>query len=127
MKKVLLLGVMLLLVVPALLAPEAWAATQKVNPADYTVKVHVSAAQYVATNGLFEILTAVIDGKHYQLQGPTSSSKAFMHGDGLLNPGDYSAKLTVDTHKTVYESLQTFELLMPDGTTRPFAVILQGE
>jgi archaellum component FlaG (FlaF/FlaG flagellin family) len=126
MKRV-LLNLIWLLVVPVLFVTHLRAATQKVNPADYTVKVHVSAAQYVATDGLFEILTVTIDGKHYQLQGPTSSSKAFMHGNGLLNPGDYSAKLAVDTHKTAYESIQTFELLMPDGTTRPFAVVFQGE
>jgi archaellum component FlaG (FlaF/FlaG flagellin family) len=126
MKRLLLTGA-LLLAVPALFTTGAWGETKKANPADYTVKVHVSAAQYVATDGLFEILTVVIDGKHYQLQGATSSSKAFMHGNGLLNPGDYSAKLTVDTHKTAYESIQMYELLMPDGTTRPFSVIFQGE
>jgi archaellum component FlaG (FlaF/FlaG flagellin family) len=117
----------LFVALPMLAATKICAATEKVNPADYTITVHVSSAEYVLASPLYEILTVTIDGKHYQLEGPTSSSKAFMRGNGLLNPGDYHAKLTIDTHKTGYESLQTYELLMPDGTTRPFGVIFQGE
>ncbi len=89
--------------------------------------MHVSYAQYDPVNGIYEILTAVIDGKHYQLEGFTSSSRTFMHGNGLLNPGDYAAKLTKDEHKTSFESLQVFEFLLPDNTTRSFSVIGQGE
>ena len=101
-------------------------AADKPDPTQYTLAVHVSAATY-APNVLFQIITATIDGKHYQLQGPTSSAKIYSHGNGLLNPGDYHAKLAKDEHKTSYESLQEFEILMPDGTVRPFAVIAQSE
>jgi len=104
------------------------AADAKANPADYPLAMHISASTYAsAGNTLFEIVTAAAEGKHYQLQGPTSSAKAFMHGNGLLNPGDYHCKLSTDEHKTSYESLQVFEILLPDGTTRKFAVIAQSE
>ena len=90
--------------------------------------MHISASAYAsAANPLFEIVTTTINGKHYQLQGPTSSSKIFTHGNGLLNPGDYHCKLSTDEHKTSYESQQVFEILLPDGTTRKFAVIAQSE
>lgn len=108
------------------LAAAAHAADTKNNPADYTLPVHISASTY-AVNALGEIVTATIDGKHYQLEGPTSSARSFMHGNGLINPGDYHAKLSTDEHKPSYESLQQFEILFPDGTTRKFSVIGQSE
>jgi hypothetical protein len=110
----------------------ARAADNKADPAQYTVAVHVSGSAYAYTipnnsNLQFEVITATIDGKHYQLQGPTSSAKVFTHGNGLLNPGDYHAKLTEDKHNTSYESLEQFEILFPDGTTRKFNVVAQSE
>jgi hypothetical protein len=113
--------------VASVLRAPAFALPPKVNPAEYTIKVHVSYAQYDPTNGMYEILTATINGKHYELEGFTSSARTFMHGNGLLNPGDYLAKLAKDEHKTSFESLQVFDLLLPDNTTRSFSVIGQGE
>jgi hypothetical protein len=103
-----------------------WGAAPKIDPADYPLNVHVSGAEY-APNVLYQLLTVTIDGKHYQVEGPTSSAKAYMHGNGLLNLGDYHAKQLVNTQKTAYESIQSYELLMPDGTTRRFSVIAQSE
>ena len=111
------------------------AAESKPDPSQYTLVVHVSASRYtqgigasfINPNLLSEVLTATVGSRHYQLQGPTSSSKAFMHGNGLIDPGDYHAKLTQDEHKTSYESLQQFEILFPDNTTRRFTVIEQSE
>lgn len=109
-------------------AAPAHAADAKNNPADYSLTVHISASAYATPAvTLDEIITATIDGKHYQLVGPTSSARSFMHGNGLINPGDYRGKLSVDEHKTSYESIQQFEILFPDGTTRKFGVIAQSE
>ncbi|HUN85019.1 MAG TPA: hypothetical protein VMU48_11595 [Terracidiphilus sp.] len=109
-------------------AHRAHAADAKANPANYPLAVHISSSTYTtASNTLSEIVAATIDGKHYQLLGPTSSSRIFSHGDGLINPGDYRAKLSMDEHKTNYESVQQFEILLPDGTTRKFGVIGQSE
>jgi hypothetical protein len=113
-------SVLLLCAMPMLAAP-------KINPAEYTVAVHVSASRYAAADGLSQILSVAIDGKHYELQGGTSSAKVYGHGNGLLDPGDYKAKLSIDQHKTPFESVQQYEILLPDGTTRPFSVILQSE
>ncbi len=116
-------------------AISAHAAEAKPDPSQYTLIVHVSASRY--TGGIFagailsdlqsEILTATVGNRHYELQGPTSSSRSFMHGNGLIDPGDYHARFTQDEHKTSYESLQQFEILFPDGTTRRFGVIEQSE
>lgn len=106
----------------------AHAGENKANPADYPLAVHISASGYAPSPAMLtEILTATVDGKHYQLEGPTSSAKAFMHGNGLINPGDYRGKLSMDVHKTSYESQQQFEILFPDGTTRKFGVIAVSE
>jgi hypothetical protein len=120
-------AILLSCLMPALANP-AHAADAKANPADYPLAIHVSASTYATpANTLNEIVTATIDGKHYQLQGPASGARIFTHGNGLINPGDYHAKLTIDEHKTSYESLQQFEILFPDGTTRKFGVIGQSE
>ena len=102
-------------------AAEKW----KPNPADYTVKVHVSTSRYEREvyNALYQILEVMIDGRHYDLYGPTSSARAYLSGNGLLNPGDYMAMLITDVHKTPFESLQMYEVLLPDNTVRRFGVI----
>jgi hypothetical protein len=125
MKKI-VFGFVLSCMVFAVASRRSWGAKPAAAADDYSINVHVSAAQY-ATDPLYEVLTVTIDGKHYELQGPTSSAKAYMHGNGLINPGDYHAKLVQDTHKTTYESLQEFEFLLPDGSKRKFSVIAQSE
>ncbi len=96
--------------------------------ADYDIAVHVSSARYDGIP-VSQILNVVIGGKHFEMRGPTLSpkNKTSNDGHGLLNPGDYKAKLTLDTHKTPFESIQEYEFLLPDGTKRKFAVILQSE
>jgi hypothetical protein len=104
-----------------------WAAP-KTDQADYKIAVHVSGSRFGA-DGMTQILSVTIDGKHYELLGGTSSAKVYSAGSahGLLNPGDYQAKLIEDIHKTGYESIQMYELLLPDGATRKFSVTLQSE
>jgi len=105
----------------------AFAADAKGNAADYPLAVHVSASAYAPTSNLYQTLTAAIGNMHYQLLGLTCGSKLCSHASGLINPGDYHAKLIQDEHKTSYESLQQFEILFPDGSTRRFDVIAQAE
>jgi hypothetical protein len=110
-----------------------FAADAKNDPSQYPLAIHVSASAYAPRYDFgridesSEIVTATIDGKHYQLLGPTSTPYVGKCCHGLLNPGDYHAKLVKDEHKTAYESLQEFEILFPDGTTRRFQVISQSE
>jgi hypothetical protein len=104
----------------------ALAADSKADPSQYPLTVHVSSAASASpTNYAVEILAVTIDGKHYQLAGTGFSGKVCC--SGLINLGDYHAKLTKDQHKTSYESLQQYEILFPDGSTRKFDVIAQSE
>jgi len=108
-------------------------ADAKNDPSKFPIVVHVSASAYPPNElddynssgraARDEILTATIDGKHYKLLGPTSNPRVDVCCNGLINPGDYRAKLIQDEHKTSYESLQKFEFFFPDGTTRRFEVI----
>lgn len=78
-------------------AESAHAAGAKVNPADYQLTVHISSSTCSASNPLFEIVTATIDGKHYQLLGPTFIAKAFMHGNGLINSRRLSRQIVEES------------------------------
>src|SRR5580692_1678487 len=70
-------AILLSCLMPALANP-AHAADAKANPADYPLAIHVSASTYATpANTLNEIVTATIDGKHYQLQGPASGARIF--------------------------------------------------
>jgi hypothetical protein len=113
-------------------------ADKKNDPSNFPLAVHISASSYgpyVTQDALrsdsfikqSEVITATINGKHYQLSGPTSDPKLTPCCNGLLNPGDYRTRLVQDEHRTSYESRQAFELLFPDGSTRRFDVIAQSE
>jgi hypothetical protein len=106
----------------------ARAAEAKADPSQYTLVMHVSASRYgelivvgaIVPNPAREVLTATVGNRHYQLLGDASAK-------ALTNSGDYHARLTKDEHKTSFESLQEFEILFPDGTTRSFQVTAQSE
>ena len=124
-----------LLTLLLLSAHAVWGADKKIDPNQFPLAVHISASAYPPQSpawgspiaGWYEIVTATINGKHYQLQGPTSSPKAADCCNGLIDPGDYRGRLMKDEHVTSYESLQKFEILFPDGTMRRFDVISQSE
>jgi len=94
----------------------AWAGAEP-NPAEYTVNVHVSSSSIAAGR---QELGVVIDGKNYSLTSGIGLS-------GLLALGDYKAKLVRDEHKTAYDSVRTYEFLLPDKKTRRFGVVGQTE
>jgi len=99
-------------------------ADNKNDPAQYILTIHVSTSEYVPTVLGYQNLTVTISGKHFRLEGGTSYKG---HFEGLLNPGDYHARLSKDEHRTSYESDQEFEFLFPDGSTRRFRVVSQSE
>jgi hypothetical protein len=96
---------------------------QKPNPADYPVKVHISATRvHDDCSGFGDsvscdrklIANAILDGKKFELSGNVVYIKRSML---LLSPGDYQAKLTKDSHKTDSTLFsQEYDLLLPDGT-----------
>jgi len=93
----------------------AWAAGG-LNPAEYTVNVHVSSSS-MGPHGT-QLLGVVIDGKKYELQSEQAIGR-------LLALGDYKAKLATN-RKTAYESFQVYEFLLPDKT-RQYDVVGQTE
>ena len=86
------------------------------NPAEYTITVHVVASRIVTHNAYFQQLSAVIDGKNYELESRISQF-------GHLVTGDYKAKLVDDRHKPQYDVWQVYEFLFPDDKTRQFIVM----
>ena len=63
-----------------------------------------------------ELLTAVINGRKVELQGALS-------GPDMLLPGNYRARLVSETHESVYELRQQWEILLPGDRTRKFDLV----
>lgn len=86
------------------------------NPAEYNTTVHVVASRMVVHHAYFQQLSAVIDGKNYELESLIAEW-------GLLVLGDYKAKLVEDRHSHPYDLWQVYEFLFPDNKTRRFVVM----
>lgn len=105
----------------ALVLSCASAHAKKPNPADYTIPVHITACEYGPASTRYGpantyILQAVINTTHLQL----SANAIYFDStqSGLLQPGDYKAKLLEHSDgKTTYLSYDEYELLLPDGHT----------
>jgi hypothetical protein len=63
-----------------------------------------------------ELLTAVINRRKVELQGALS-------GPDMLLPGNYRARLVSETHESVYELRQQWEILLPGDRTRKFDLV----
>jgi len=99
------------------------------NPADYTVKIHVSSSELTntciddpkgSTCGFQQLLTVTIDGKKYKLE----SSGWQMQ---LLPPGDYQARITKDVKEGSGAYTRDYELLFSDGKTAKYRVVGEFE
>jgi hypothetical protein len=113
MKKVVLA---LLLLAPSLASAEKAA----VNPADYTIKVHIKSSRLIyigsGTNTqAVEDLMVLIAGKSYELTNAAPRNS-------VLRLGDYPAKIVEVKGQTKksYEDGTVYEFLLPDGSTRNF-------
>jgi len=93
-------------------------ATEPPNPADYTLKVHVSASRLrtecangICSNVLYTDTT--LNGKKIELSGVGVIVKKTLM---LIAPGDYPAKLLKDVHNTNGTLFnQQYDLLLPDN------------
>ena len=107
-----------------LLSALSWGTAQD----EYPINVHVSSSHWVVEPAVFIgprpvlRLSAIIDGKKYELESPALIAN-LEAGVTLLAPGDYKAKLVQDVHKTTYESSQAYEFLFSDKKTRKFFVV----
>jgi len=107
----------------ALSCASAFAATGN----DYSTTVHVKSSHLVKDgNGVYLNLDAVIDGHAYELAADVSQVTT-VFGASLLIPGDYSARIAKDDHKTAYKTTRVYELRYPDGKTERFAVTGMSE
>jgi hypothetical protein len=89
------------------------------NPADYTVVLHVGFSRTAQTTfGSQQQLQAEVDGQPLELVSGC---------DGILAPGDYKARYYLRTssapkNRGDYDLFPGYDVLLPDGTSRGFAV-----
>jgi hypothetical protein len=106
-----------------------WAASTPSALKKYSIDVHVSSSMRLMEpwdNGPIPVLRlhVIINGTKYTLDAITSFSFTKVM---LLAPGDYQARLVRDVHPTAYKFSKIYEFLFPDGKTRKFVVVGQGE
>jgi hypothetical protein len=94
-------------------------AKDKPNPADFNIKIHISASHFetIFCGGGF--------CNHLYVDTSLNAKKIVLSGlavhydksDMLIVPGDYQVKLTKDNHNSDSTLLgQEYDLLLPDGT-----------
>jgi hypothetical protein len=104
----------------------------KPNPADFTVKVHVtsSGTSVICGGGgslcaSYQVLETVIDNQPVEL-------KCWLSGNpSVLTLGDYSARLSSAVHgpsknPNSYDIYRGYDLLLPDGAARTCTVSRLG-
>jgi hypothetical protein len=94
----------------------AWSA-DKPNPADFVIKVHISATHIRSfCDFCMGVLFAdgLLNGKKIELTG---SPHNLSGRSALIIPGDYQTRLTKDIHNADSSVIrQEYVLLLPDGT-----------
>jgi hypothetical protein len=101
-------------------ASSLWAGT---IDSGYNVAVHVISSRLIVEAqciGRSQLLAVTINGKNYELESGCGFA-------ALFALGDYKAKLVKDEHKSAYDALQVYEILLPDNKTRKFEVVGQSE
>ncbi len=70
----------------------------------------------------------MVNGRKYELLGPTTNKKIFAVGGTLvLRTGDYQAKTVKSNDEHPYEYALVYEFLFPDGETRQYYVVSESE
>ncbi|MFZ0663189.1 MAG: hypothetical protein WAM66_10890 [Acidobacteriaceae bacterium] len=92
---------------------------------DYPLTVHVARSYLLHAGGAkdgetFQKLDVLINGKKLQLE-------ALYKHNGLLELGDYKAKLKKNVEKQGYLREQKYEILFPDNKTETFDVVGESE
>ena len=89
-----------------------------VNPADFSVTVHITHAFLEGVQNHLH-LDAVVDGKKYQMES--------LDGSTMLHVGDYKARVVRDDEKKSDLFTKAYEILFPDGTHWVFTVVGESE
>src|ERR1017187_5070873 len=102
-------------------------AKEKPNPADFNIKIHISASENTPNPGFPITVDAVLNGKKVKLGGganPGHSSSSW----SVINPGDYQIRLKKDeSEKDGSIIRQRYELLLPNGDTWGCSIIRSEE
>ena len=94
-------------------------AKDKPNPADYTIKVHISASHIdpPTIGRAANYADATLDGKKLQLSGDAVNIGGRVDRFALIIPGDYMARLKKDFHNADSTAIhQEYDVLLSDGT-----------
>jgi hypothetical protein len=95
-------------------------AKDKPNPADFNIKIHISASR-VQFDGTAVLVFAdtVLNGRKVQLAGtPPGPRASIAYWAIAINPGDYQIRLKKDeSEKDGSIIRQEYELLLPNGET----------
>lgn len=97
--------------------PKVPNASNMPNPADSTIKVHISATHLRSNTEFYA--DVILNGKKIELSGNAVTVKKHSAtiNYGLIIPGDYQARLTKDLHNADGTIIrQEYDLLLPDGT-----------
>ena len=97
---------------------------EKPNPADFSIKVHVSAThiQYYCSSDKDVypecrrlVADVIVNGRKMEISGVTTIGK---NKFALLVPGDYNARLTKNANDANGAVInQEYDVLLPDGTS----------
>ena len=92
-------------------------AKDKPNPADFPIKIHISATEIIPSLQFPFTVDAVLNGKKVKLGGNLLSGHSG-NGWSIINPGDYQIRLIKDeSEKDGSIIRQKYELLLPNGET----------
>jgi len=97
-------------------------AKDKPNPADFPIKIHISASQlappyivYYGASFPFIIADTILDGKKIKLAGNVPGPSRNVHLS-IIIPGDYQIRLKKEeTEKDSGILSQEYEILLPNG------------
>jgi hypothetical protein len=92
-------------------------AKDKPNPADYTIKVHISASHMQWTfYGWKMYADATLNGRKVELAGDAVGIGNHAAEEALVIPGDYQARLTSEFHNSDSTAIhQVYDILLTDG------------
>ena len=101
------------------------------NPDDFKLKVHITSSAVVRDFGdsnvvWYQVLEATIDSEPVQLQDGGARQN-----EGVLALGDYSGRVSPNAkaprgHSNTYDVYRSYDLLLPDGTTRSYGLTRLG-
>jgi len=90
-------------------------AKDKPDPAEFNIKIHVSASQVIFTPPFITVIDTVLNGNKVRLAGYLGGNN-LVNSHSVIDPGDYHIRLKDDKSEHNGSVIrQGYELLLPDG------------